>query len=320
MLIVPIEKTFFVAVDFTSNQKLSYEAVLFNYQNLSPYQNSAVSYLQKGDKLLLWFYEKENHHIFTVPEGFFYYHFFLQEGNDNTLIKIKDKLEQVILDSILVYQTSSHTNSTTSSNLLSKKYAIKNIIEKTQIWNNKTRKKILNRPIWILINNFLDRKRFFDLLKQKAISLLIPLFVVISMMSAAHFVLKQYLQKELSYLSKQKQKTKKQIGGIFTKIQKNNNDIMFIEKYLHKYNSLGSDILISLANIAQSQKAKYYYFIYNAKFITLRLEIKNIENFLEALSKIEKIDSYRVTRQVKTKDGINDLSIEITLKGNMINE
>jgi hypothetical protein len=157
-------------------------------------------------------------------------------------------------------------------------------------------------------------KNLIRLIKKKSVQMLIPILVFLLFLTGIHFGLNQYLQKELDHFIQEKEQTRKKIQGIFEDIRTNNTNIVFLQKFLNNYNGLDMDILIPLANIIDKTDGKLYQFIHNKRFITLRMECKSIEDFLEDLSKIEQVKSYKLTRQRKLKSGTNDITIEITLK------
>ena len=316
--IVPIEKTFFVTVDFISSAKLSYESILFNYQNLSPFKDSALSYIQKDEKLMLWFYEKSYQKVFTVPEGFLYYHYFL--NSDNTLIMIENKTSFVIQDGILKYQTSCVEPLCTDKELLLKKFNIQKVIEKSSSWHSKHHKKIINRPLYILLKYFIDRKLLMKTIKKYSIASLIPLSVLLGVMVVSHVVAGQYLQEELDKVNEKRASVKKDVADIFQKITQNRQSIAQLNSYFKKYPSFDTSVLKSLASVLKEEKAQVFYYVHNSHMITMHLLCHNIENFLDKLSKIKQIDSYNLTRQTKTNSGLYNITLEITLKRGNINE
>jgi len=307
--LVPIEETFFQIIEFSSEKNLSYQSILFNYQNLSPFVDSDVSYIQKDDKLLLWFYDKKYKSMFTVPEGYLYSRYF-SKGYKDILVTIQGKAIFVIQNHTLLYQSTI----VEEVDILSKKYNIKETLDKSNHWHKKNYKKIINQPLVPIIFNFIDKKLLLQNIKERLLALVIPMFVLLSLMSVAHFFIGQYLQIELDKLALKKQETKIQTKEMFDSVRQNNQNIAYIQKHLKHHDQNTLQILEDIAKLIKIHSIKLFYFEYNRRFISLRAESESIESFLEDLSTIKSINSYKLTRQVKTKDDKKEITVEIVLK------
>jgi len=310
--LVPINETFFHCTNFLSDKKLSYESVVFNYQKLSPYVNSAIAYVQNDDKLLLWFFEKSNYHLLTVPEGFLYYQYFLKKNRD-AIISVEDKIIIVIQQGILRYQSIFHESQQEEIEILSKKYNIQTIINKSSAWHEKNHKKILNQSLIQVVRHFLDKKLLIKEIKEKLSLLILPVAILLTFVTVVHLGINYYLQKEMDILTSQKQETKLQTKEMFDKISLNNENILLFKKYLQKHNQTGVDIFTKLSQLLRKYDIRLYYVQYDRHFITFRLECDTIEGFLEELSTIDQIKAYKLTRQIKSKKGKQDITIEVEL-------
>ena len=313
LYIVPVEKTFFTIVDFDSSVKLSYESVLFNFQNLSPFEKSGVSYVQKKGKLLLWFYDQSLYRTFTVPEGFLYYHYF-EKQNGNVLVKIEDHLLFAMQDHILAYQIACNDQLCEDESLLVKKFHIKKIVTKSRLWNIQHKAEIYNRPLSVLLQNFLNREHFIQTLKAFTLKLIIPTAILTGLLIIMQLGLQYYLHQQLEEVELRKRTSHKKVQSILHQITVTKKEIAVLQHFFARYALFNTDIQSDLATVLQKFSGHLYYYIQNVHTITMRLTCSGLEDLLSAISRLPSVETYKLTRQIKLSDNQNDISLEITLK------
>lgn len=316
IIFVPVQDTYFQCIDFKGAKKLSKESILFNYQKLSPFLNSDVAYIQKEDKILLWFFDTKYSSLCTVPEGYLQYEYFAKNKEDIIVI-IENSSISIIKEGILRYQSFHEKVLPQEINLLSKNYQTEKKIEKTYKWYESNITKIRNQSLLSIVKNFTNKKDILNILKEKASLLIFPILILLIILTSVQFGINQYLQKKNNELIQKKQKTKDKAKFIFSNISNNKKNILYFESYQKKYKQNAILILDKIIQSIDTNNIKLYYIQFNNKTITLQANAKNIEKFIEKLSKTDEIDSFKLTRQVKREDSLTEIGIDITLKQNV---
>lgn len=311
--LVPVRECYFQSLIFKSDKKLSQKSILFNYQKRSPFSQSSLSYIQTKQHILLWFYDKKYRSFIILPEGYLHYRYFAKI-HPNVIAIIENKSMSVIKDGILHYQTAVTKPTEADISILRKQYSIDKVLYKTEVWYRKHLSAIQNQSLFPVLKHFTNREQLTTILKEKISALLFPLMVLVILMSALQYGVQTYLQEQYDKISTQKERSKKKTKKLFDAIAKHNKTRQEIQRYRQKYEQSNIFVLQDLAKIVEEEKLKLYYTDYSKRMLLIRGRSKEIENFLGKLSKIKLIDSYKLTRQIKNREGKLEVAIEIYLK------